>query len=96
VTHPFHPLHGREWDLVTYRHNWGEDRVYFHDDDGGLRSMPATWTSVNPADPVAALGAGRSPFRVLDLLELVGLIDALRSAVPGVPARRRRRGGGVR
>jgi transposase len=30
VTHPFHPLHGREFSLVTYRHNWGENRVYFH------------------------------------------------------------------
>jgi len=96
VTHPFHPLHRREWDLVAYRHNWGEDRVYFHDEDGRLRSMPATWTSVNPADPVAAIGAGRSPFRVSDLLDLVRLIAALRSVAPGVPARNGRRRRGVR
>jgi len=29
-------LAGREFDLVTYRHNWGENRVYFHDDDGAV------------------------------------------------------------
>jgi uncharacterized protein DUF5372 len=47
VTHPFHPLHGREWDLVARRHNWSEDRVYFHDDRGRLRTIPAAWTSVD-------------------------------------------------
>lgn len=81
MTHPFHPLHGREWDLLTYRHNWGEDRVYFHDDDGRVRSLPATWTSVSAADPVVALGAGRSAFRVSDLLELVKLIEGMERVV---------------
>lgn len=93
MTHPFHPLHGREWNLVTYRHNWGEERVFFHDDDGRLRSLPAAWTSLRPADPVVTLSAGRSAFRVTDLLELVGLIDALSSAGIGVGARRKRRRG---
>ena len=36
VTHPFHPLLGKKYDLVTYRHNWGENRVYFHDKNRGL------------------------------------------------------------
>src|SRR5208282_4812472 len=30
VTHPFHPLCGREFTLVTYRRDWGGHRVYFH------------------------------------------------------------------
>jgi hypothetical protein len=91
VTHPFHPLHGREWDLVTHRRNWGEDRVYFHDDEGRLRSMPAAWTSLNSGNPAAAMGAGRSPFRVEDLLELVRLVGAVKAAT-SVPARGRRQG----
>jgi hypothetical protein len=78
-------------DLVTHRHNWGEDRVYFHDDDGQLRHMPAKWTSIVAADPVAEFGAGRSPFRVLDLLELVALMDALVAVAPDVPNARKRR-----
>jgi hypothetical protein len=24
ITHPFHPLRGQQFQLVTYRHNWGE------------------------------------------------------------------------
>ena len=61
---------GREFTLVTYHRNWGEHRVYFHDDAGRLVSLPAQWTSVFPADPHVAVSAGRSPFRVPDLLEL--------------------------
>jgi hypothetical protein len=44
VTHPFHPLCGRELSLVTYRHNWRERRVYFHDEQGRLTSLPVSWT----------------------------------------------------
>ena len=80
VTHPFHPFCGREFDLVTYRHNWGEDRVYFHDDQGQLRSLSAGWTSVGADDPFLAISAGRSAFRTPDLLELVDLLDELQEA----------------
>jgi hypothetical protein len=78
VTHPFHPLRGREFTLVTYRHNWGEHRVYFHDDTGRLVSLPAQWTSLLSLDPFVAIAAGRSPFRVQDLLELSHLIARIR------------------
>ncbi|MGA3237438.1 MAG: DUF5372 family protein [Bryobacteraceae bacterium] len=50
ITHPHHPLRGQSFKLATYRHNWGEDRVYFHDSSGVLRSIPACWTTVLPAD----------------------------------------------
>jgi Family of unknown function (DUF5372) len=77
ITHPFHPLHGRSFTLVTYRFNWGEQRVYFHDDQGQLVAIPASWTDVFPLDPVISLGAGRSPFRAHDLLELAQLLCCL-------------------
>jgi hypothetical protein len=78
VTHPFHPLHGRELDLVTRRYNWSEDRVYFHDDEGRLKTIPAAWTSVDAEDPLVVLGAGRSPFRASDLVELVAIVKRAR------------------
>src|ERR1700735_2676938 len=53
VTHPHHPLRGQNFKLVTYRHNWGEDRVYFHDSSGVLRSIPACWT-VSPLRRIPA------------------------------------------
>jgi hypothetical protein len=78
VTHPFHPLRGRQFTLVMCRRNWGEHRVYFHDDTGRLVSLPAQWTSVFPADPYVAVAAGRAPFRLHDLLELSQLIARIR------------------
>ena len=77
MTHPFHPLCGREFRLVRYRLNWGEERVYFEDDEGRLSSVPAGWTSVSPPDPFVVVSAGRSHFRVVDLLELSRLLEGL-------------------
>ena len=79
MTHPFHPLLGRELALVSWRHNWNEDRVYFQDNQGKLRSVPTHWTDLAGEDPVVVMGAGRSHFRVRDLLELVKLIRGLES-----------------
>jgi hypothetical protein len=70
-------LCGREFALVTYRHAWGEERVHYHDDAGKLRSLPSAWTSVSALDPFVVLSAGRSPFRVSDLLELCRLVGAM-------------------
>lgn len=79
ITHPFHPLFGQELDFIVHRHNWGEDRVYYRDRDGHLASLPACWTSVVPEDPFVTLAAGRSPFRVDDLIELASVVLRLRS-----------------
>ena len=78
VTHPFHPLCGREFELVTYRHNWGENRVYFYDDQGRLKAIPAGWTNIGPDSLFEVISSGRSSFRTSDLLELVDLVAGLR------------------
>jgi hypothetical protein len=67
------------YSLVTYKHNWGQDRVYYHDETGRLRSVPARWTSLPGEDPFIAVAAGRSPFRVVDLLELARLVEGISS-----------------
>ena len=90
----FHPLHGQEFTLVDQRNAWGEDRVYFHDDTGRLRRLPAAWTSAGPPDAFVATSAGRSYFRIADLLQLAALIARQRQAQ--APARRRRGKGGVK
>ena len=80
ITHPFHPLLGQRFVFLAYRHNWGEDRVYFHDGDGRLCSVPAQWTDARPPDPFVALAAGRALFRPDDLLAAVALIRDIREA----------------
>src|SRR5690349_1574657 len=53
ITHPFHPKRGCQLVLATRRQNWGEDRVMFFDDQGRLRSMLTTWTSLAGEDAFA-------------------------------------------
>ncbi len=59
---------------MTWRQSWGENRAYYHDADGRLCSFPASFTSMAPVDPFVVVAAGRSYFRVEDLLRLVQLI----------------------
>jgi Family of unknown function (DUF5372) len=77
VTHPFHPWHGRQFELVAYKSAWGEDRVYFYSEEQQLSALPASWTDVVATDPFVTIAGGRSPFRADDLLEMVGLIRCL-------------------
>jgi hypothetical protein len=58
----------------VYRHNWGEDRVYFHDAKGSLCSLPASWTNATAPDPFVAIAAGRCHFRCQDLIQLAEMI----------------------
>ncbi len=63
---------------MELRAQWGEERVFYRDRRGHLASLPAQWTSAVPEDPSIAIGAGRSAFRVRDLLELAALLSELR------------------
>ena len=79
MTHPFHPLSGRDFEFVAYRQNWGEDRVHLHDEDGQLFSLPAAWTDAAAADPFVVVAAGRAPFSMASLLALADLVGRLRA-----------------
>jgi hypothetical protein len=81
ITHPFHPDHGQQLAVVTVRDNWSERRIYYHDRRGRLTGIPAVWTDLEPPDPVVTISAGRSAFRVEDLLELVRLLASLEQEV---------------
>lgn len=54
--------------------------MFFLDEDGIVRSLPAAWTDAVEPDPFVVVAAGRSPFRVDDLLALAGLLDGLACA----------------
>jgi hypothetical protein len=80
VTHPFHPWCGRQFVFIAVRQNWGEDRVFFFDDEGVQRSLPRGWTDVGDVDPFLVVAAGRSALRVSDLVALTELIAELRGS----------------
>jgi hypothetical protein len=75
--HPHHPLSGQQFDLISQGQAWGEDRVFFRDAGGQLRSMPTGWTSVAMQDPFVVVAAGRSLFRLEDLIALCALVRDL-------------------
>jgi hypothetical protein len=83
VTHPFHPLAGRDFEFVEHRLNWGEDRVWLRDEDGQLFSLPAAWTDAAAADPFTVIAAGRCPFTADGLLAVADLVTRLREQPDG-------------
>ena len=42
--------------------------------DQRVSSVPASWTDVEGPDPFVAMSAGRSHFRVADLIELAAVL----------------------
>ena len=77
VSHPYHPLFGREFRVADWRQNWTEDRVYYRGLDELPTSIPSQWTDLVPQDPFVVMAAGRSHFRADDLVELARLIKRL-------------------
>ena len=77
VTHPFHPLRGREFELIEIVPIAGIRLVHYAADDGTMRTIRQAFTSARAVDPFARVAAGRSAFRVLDLLALAALLDGL-------------------
>ena len=51
----------------------------YYDDQGQLRSMLTSWTSLHDLDSFLAASSGRSWFRVDDLLRLSAHISLMRS-----------------
>ena len=80
ITHPFHPKCGQELELVGYRRSWGRECVDCYDAEGCLVSVPLACTDATGVeDPFLVVSAGRSYFRVEDLLVLAELIKGLDS-----------------
>ena len=77
MTHPFHPLHGREFELIETTSVLGVGLVHYTADDRTLRTIRQAFTSAAAVDPFVRVAAGRSAFRVSDLLALAALLDSL-------------------
>ncbi len=78
MTHPFHPLSGRQLICVGDRYNRFGMTLLLEVNDGAICAVPPQWTDVVAADPEIILGGQRALFRVADLLELACLVDRLK------------------
>jgi hypothetical protein len=61
ITHPFHPLAGREIELMCRRLHWGDDRIAYRDEAGRLCWIAADLTDVDPPDDYQRVAAGAQP-----------------------------------
>ena len=61
--------------MVGRHLGWGEDRVFYYGPNGRLKSFLANVTDLLPIDAFTRISAGRSAFRVDDLLELRERLD---------------------
>jgi hypothetical protein len=78
---------GQRFELLTVKKPWGEDRVYFFDKKKRLRHLPTSWTDAAEPNAFVTIAAGRSAFRLDDLIELSELIRTLRArSVPTMTA----------
>ena len=77
ITHPFHPLAGQTFEVVSRSPHWGEDRVIYRAADGTLPTIAARLTDMEAPDAFRRVAAGRAAFRTIDLLRLVTLLDQI-------------------
>ncbi len=74
VTHPFHPLAGRNLRRVGEHANLIGRRILCQDAEGRVHAVPIEWTDLTEPDLERQIGAGRTYVRVADLLGLAELI----------------------
>jgi hypothetical protein len=81
ITHPFHPLKGQTFEVISRSLHWGEDRVIYRAADGTLPSIAAAMTDMAQPDAFGRVAAGRAAFRTADLIALVTLLERISAPV---------------
>ncbi len=77
ITHPFHPLCGQSFPLLSQSRAWGEERVFFADPQTHqVRSLPLAWTSLALPDPFLVVAAARTMLRFEDIGPLNRILKA--------------------
>jgi hypothetical protein len=75
ITHPFHPLSGKQLVCLDERCNPYGRHLLLELNDTTVCSVPLQWTDLVAPDPEIVIGEHRALFRVADLLELARLLD---------------------
>ena len=78
ITHAFHPLCGKEFDLIEHKSVFGESYLFFCHPSGHLRQIPAVWTDFLKTDAFVEVAGGRSSLHADFLLQLTELLKQLK------------------
>jgi hypothetical protein len=80
ITHPFHPLFGQTFSLLSQRFAWGEERVFFPDPQTHeVRSLPLAWTNLALPDPFLVLAGSKAVLRFGDVQHLVQMLKDIQA-----------------
>ena len=80
VTHPFHPLFCQEFESTGRKRINGRNHFVFYDNKGTRTTIPVKWTDAPEAEDVyVVISAGRSYFRVEDLILLSDLLRSVKN-----------------
>jgi hypothetical protein len=72
ITHSFHPLCDHTFPLLSQRFAWGEERVFFPDQETHeVRSLPLAWTNLALPDPFLVVACWKAVLRWRDLQQLM-------------------------
>jgi hypothetical protein len=83
VNHPFHPLYGQTFPVLSRRSAWGEARVQYLDPlTEQMRSLPIAWTSLATTDSFVRLAKGQAMLRLVDLQRLSARLHDLTADEP--------------
>jgi hypothetical protein len=87
ISHPFHPLRGRRFEVLKKRRVAGVDTFILGELERGTFSVPREWTDW--ADPSSYDSLTLPPHRLAadSLFELVALLDALAAPRPSSPGK---------
>jgi hypothetical protein len=77
ITHPFHPDFGKQFEVISVQHCWGEPRVKYRTQNGGSQVVAISWTSLKSPDMFLEVSAGRSIVHPKDLQSLEQLLRSL-------------------
>lgn len=79
IIHPFHPLNGQEFEFITRKQTWGQDRVFYRNSEDKIVPIPASWTSICQDEPFVKQAAGRAFFTFENLKELSRLLTEIKN-----------------
>jgi len=82
ISHPFHPLRGRRFEVLKKRRVAGVDTLILRELERGTFSVPREWTDWADPSPYDSLTLPPHRLAADCLFELVALLDALRPAPP--------------
>jgi Family of unknown function (DUF5372) len=79
ITHPFHPLKGKKFVILSSRRIGNEDILSLAISTYGTLAIPREWTDQAAPDPYDSISSASRP--ILSIPYLVKLIELIKSSV---------------